>query len=82
MTDRKEPAERAKKFKKLAKNRVNSATSYLRLIGNLANKSHYEYTEDDKTKIISHLREELRRLESRFKAEKRSNSREEFNFDG
>mgnify|MGYP001180065889 CR=1 FL=1 len=70
------------RFKKLAKNRVNSATSYLRLIGNLANKSHYEYTEAEVRKIILHLRNELDRLQAKFKAEKRTNTREEFDFDG
>tara|TARA_B100001057_G_C22772128_1_gene920053 strand:- start:747 stop:980 length:234 start_codon:yes stop_codon:yes gene_type:complete len=73
---------KSEKFRKLAKNRVNSATSYLRLIGNLANKGHYEYRDEEVKKILLHLRKELDRLQAKFKAEKKSNTDEEFDFDG
>ena len=41
-----------KKFKELAEKRVNRAIKDLQLIGNLANKSNYSYTEADAKKSL------------------------------
>ena len=41
------------KFTDLANSRVNKAIRLLRLISNLANKSHYSYTQDEADKIVS-----------------------------
>lgn len=43
------------KFIQLANQRVNRAIEQLRLVGNLANKAAYEYTEDDARKIVKAL---------------------------
>ena len=40
------------KFIELAESRVNRAIKDIRLIGNLANKNSYEYSEDDARKIV------------------------------
>ena len=40
------------KFKELAENRVKKALKLLKLIGNLANKTHYDYSTQDSNKII------------------------------
>ena len=41
------------KFTDLANSRVNKAIRLLRLISNLANKSHYSYTQDEADKILN-----------------------------
>lgn len=54
------------KFVELANNRVNRAIKDLRLISNLANRSSYEYSEDDARKITRALQRELDVLKARF----------------
>jgi hypothetical protein len=54
-------------FIRLAENRVNRAIESLRVIGNLSNRSNYEYDEDDVKKIINTLQEELNSLKNQFK---------------
>lgn len=54
------------KFIELATNRVNRALKDLRLIGNLSNRSAYEYTEEDVRKIVRALQRELDILKGRF----------------
>lgn len=56
------------KFKELAENRVRKAIKLLKLIGNLANKTHYDYSSPDANKIISVLRNEVKNIETRFKS--------------
>lgn len=56
------------KFVRLANKRVNRAIKALHLIGNLSNKSNYDYTEEDVTKIFAALRAELERCEERFRS--------------
>lgn len=58
--------DKRKKFVELAEARVNRAIKDIRLIGNLANKSSYEYTEEDARKIIRALQKELESAKSRF----------------
>jgi hypothetical protein len=54
------------KFVELAENRVNRAIKDIRLIGNLANKSAYEYADEDVKKIFRVLSKELEAARSRF----------------
>ena len=61
------------KFEQLANTRVNKAIKILRLVGNLANKSHYNYTSTDSDKIISVLNQEVRNVKEKFNSK---NSRE------
>lgn len=56
------------KFVELAENRVARAIKDIRLIGNLANKSNYSYTENDSKKIIKALKDEIDALKARFDA--------------
>ena len=44
--------QKKEKFIELAKSRVNRAINMIRLISNLANKSHYDYTPEQTKKII------------------------------
>ena len=55
-----------KKFINLAESRVNRAIKDIRLIGNLANRNSYEYSEDDARKIVRALQKELDAAKARF----------------
>ena len=48
------------KFEELAVSRVNKAIKLLRLISNLANKSHYNYSDTDAEKIVNALNQEIK----------------------
>ena len=52
--------EKRKKFKSLAEKRVERALKQIRLVGNLANNSHYEYTQEDASKIVNAIEGEFR----------------------
>jgi hypothetical protein len=54
-------------FIRLAESRVNRAIESLRIIGNLSNRSNYEYDEEDVKKIINTLQDEITSLKSQFK---------------
>ena len=54
------------RFVRIATKRVNNTIKNIRLIGNLANKSNYGYTEKDIDKIFSALQDELRACKKRF----------------
>jgi hypothetical protein len=58
--------DKRKKFVELAEARVNRAIKDIRLIGNLANKSAYEYTDEDSKRIFRALQKELEAARSRF----------------
>lgn len=68
-------SDKREKFVALAEKRVPRALRELRLIGNLANKNNYKYTELDAKKIIAALEAELKTVKSRFAA---GDVREEF----
>ncbi len=54
------------KFIRLANNRVSAALKAIELIGNLSNRSNYDYTEEDVAKIFRALTEELQNSKKRF----------------
>ena len=58
--------DRREKFVKLANNRVNKALKEIKLIGNLANKTYYDYTTADIDKIFNALKKEIRSSQERF----------------
>ncbi len=47
------------KFVELAQKRVSKAMKDIQLIGNLSNRSNYDYTEEDVAKIMKALADEL-----------------------
>ena len=63
-------------FIKLAERRVNSALDQLRLVGNLSDKRHYEYTDKEMEAILKELTNELNATKLRFK--KSSNGKRKF----
>lgn len=54
------------KFVKLASARVTKTLKDIQLIGNLANRSNYDYTDEDITKIFRALNEEIASCKKRF----------------
>lgn len=63
------------KFIRLAENRVNSTLKEINLIGNLSNKSNYDYSKEDVDKIIKTLKKAVSDLESKFASKNRSDFR-------
>ncbi len=62
------------KFVELANKRVNKAISTIHLIGNLSNRSNYDYADEDVDKIFSAVKQELRKAERRFRAPSEKNA--------
>ena len=60
------PKNNSEHFIELANKRVPKALKYLDLIGNLANKSNYSYTEEDIKNIKKFLQSELDKTLSAF----------------
>lgn len=60
--------ERRAKFVRLANKRVNRAIKAIQLVGNLSNRSNYDYTEDDVGKIFSALNAEMKATKKRFES--------------
>lgn len=54
------------KFVRLANKRVSTAIKAIQLIGNLSNKSNYDYTDLDVQKIFKALQDELGASKKRF----------------
>lgn len=54
------------KFVRLATKRVSNALKAIQLIGNLSNKSNYDYAEEDVQKILKALQEELGACRKKF----------------
>lgn len=54
------------KFIELAESRVNRALKQLELIGNLANKSNYEYDKSDYKKIFRVIDDEVKSMKRKF----------------
>ena len=69
-----------KKFVNLANKRVNNVLRTIRLIGNLSNKSNYDYTDDDIKNIFKALDAELKICRQRFESVGASGG-EEFRLD-
>ena len=70
-----------KKFRELAKSRVNKAIKSIQLIGNLANKSHYTYSDNESDQIINALEKELRTTKQKFKNSNNGRRRDAFDFE-
>lgn len=66
MTSTKGTGEKRDKFVKLAENRTANAIRSIRVIGNLSNRSHYDFTDADVRKIVAALTGEIDTLKRRF----------------
>lgn len=54
------------RFKKLAVYRTNEVLKRLKVLGNCANRSAYEYTEEEVGKIFSEIERKVREVKSKF----------------
>ena len=63
-----EARDKRKKFVALAEVRTAKAMQSIRLIGNLANKSNYEFTDIDVQRITKALEQEIKDLKTRFQS--------------
>jgi hypothetical protein len=57
---------RRERFKRLAEARTKSVLSKVKVLGNCANRSAYDYTADDVKKIFKAIRERISEVESKF----------------
>jgi hypothetical protein len=69
------------KFTKLASARVSKALKDIQLIGNLSNRSNYDYTDEDVAKIFKALSEELSASRHRFETAKKKTLEPKFVLD-
>jgi len=58
-------------FRKLAEKRTNAILERVRILGNLANRSAYDYTDEDVRRVFGAIKAELRRIEAIFQTTKR-----------
>ena len=54
------------RFKKLAVYRTNEVLKRLKVLGNCANRSAYEYTEEEINKIFSEIERKTREIKAKF----------------
>lgn len=63
---------KAERFKRVAENRTNKIIDQIRLLGNCANKSNYEYSEEDVKKIFSAIEAEIKETKSKYQAKSKN----------
>ena len=66
------------KFVDLAKKRVSKAMKDIQLVGNLSNRSNYDYTEEDVTKIMKALSDEIAACRKKFDVAMKKQSKTTF----
>jgi len=54
-------------FRRLAEKRTNAILDRVRILGNLANRSAYDYTEEDVRKMFLAIEDELRLTKAKFR---------------
>lgn len=59
--------EKREKFIRLAEARVSKAMQSIRVVGNLSNRTNYDFTDDDIKKISRALNAEIDAMQARFK---------------
>ena len=64
------------KFLELAKLRVNKTIKSIQLIGNLSNKSHYSYSQEEADKIVSALNNEVKNIKEKFNSKNSRDTKE------
>lgn len=58
--------DRRERFVALAEARTDKALNAIRLLGNLSNRSNYEYTDHDVIQIVKAIKAEVKALEAKF----------------
>jgi hypothetical protein len=70
-----------KKFVRLAEARVGRALKAIQLIGNLSNRSNYDFTDDDVTRIFKALNDEVSACRTRFEIARKKSKQTRFTLD-
>ncbi len=63
--------DRAQRFKRIATYRTNEVLDKLRLLGNLSNKTNYDYAGDEVNKIFSAVETQLKIVKAKFSSSKK-----------
>ena len=63
------------RFERLAQRRVTTALKQIRLIGNLANRGNYDYTDEHVRQLLDALEGEMRHLRKRFQQQEDASGR-------
>jgi len=58
--------DKRKRFQKLAVYRTNEALKKLKILGNCANRSAYDYTEEEISKIFSEIERKVKEIKAKF----------------
>lgn len=66
-----EQESRNQRFKRIAAKRTNDILEKIRILGNCANKSSYEYSADEVNKIFSEIDKQLKLTKAKFLVGKR-----------
>lgn len=66
---------KVERFRKVAVGRTNKIIDTLQLLGNCANKSNYEYTDEEVKKIFNAIERELRDTKAKFAEASKKNER-------
>ena len=60
--------EKEERFKRVAEGRTNKIIDQIRLLGNCANRSNYEYSDEDIRKIFYAIESELKETKAKYQA--------------
>jgi len=71
MTQNNKKEDRTTRFKRVASRRTEKVLEDLRILGNCANKSIYNYVDEDIAKIFYTVENQLRSVKARFKSTRR-----------
>ena len=64
--DKQNPIDKRERFKRLATYRTNEILKRLKILGNCANRSAYEYTEKEINKIFSEIEQKTKEIKAKF----------------
>ena len=64
---------RRENFKRLAVSRTNEVLRRLKILGNCANRSHYDYTQEEIGRVFSEIDKRVREAKAKFTFPERSN---------
>ena len=62
---------RAERFKRVAERRTEAVLRQIRILGNCSNKSTYQYTDQEVSKVFRAVEDQLRITKSRFKVNRK-----------
>lgn len=61
-----EPENKKERFRRLAAQRTNTVLLKLKVLGNCSNRSAYDYSEEEISKIFSEIERKVREVKSKF----------------